>query len=257
MNPLEFWRQWNEMTTGMWANAMNTSKTTGMNASGFDSSWMKATNTMLEHMTNNHQVLLDPRDAWKLWLDTTMDIWRGTPNKESDPLGMTASWVKVMEKVQEKMRSGESLPVDPFTLFSEWYGAISKPWSRKVEDIMASDHFLEFTGPFMKSHSTLIRMFRQASEAYLRALRLPTLADITHVAELVVNLEEKVDSIEDAVERVKEQATPGTATMVKIADLEQRLSQIETKLDRTLTLLEKEITGRKIFSNLDNLSEIT
>ena len=74
-------------------------------------------------------------------------------------------------------------------------------------------------------------------------LRLPTLSDIAHVAELIVSLEEKVDDIEETIERVKEQTTRGATRMAGITDMEQRLSQIETKLDRTLALLEEGEAG--------------
>ena len=100
-----------------------------------------------------------------------------------------------------------------------------------VENSIPSERFFAFTGPFLESYSHLINAFRHASEAYVRALHMPTLSDITRVAELVVNLEEKVDTIGDTIEHVKMQATLDAATMAKITDLEQRLNQIEIKLD--------------------------
>jgi polyhydroxyalkanoic acid synthase PhaR subunit len=200
---------------------------------------------MQERMTKQAQALLDPREAWKLWLDTTMDIWRGAATSGGDPLGIIAGWIKVMETVQQKVRSGESLSIDPFFLFNEWYNTISKPWSRMAEDLIASEPLLEFTSPFLESHSNLISAFRRASEAYFKTLRLPTLSDIAHVAELIVSLEEKVDHIEDALESVQQQTASEAPTPAKRAELEQRLNQIESKLDRTLALLEQVATKSK------------
>ncbi len=232
MNPLEFWSQWNEITTRMWANAVQNGKTAQMDSSGFDSSWIKIANTVLEHVKNDAQTLLDPQEAWKLWFDTTMNIWRSAVNMGGDPLGMIAASVKVMENVQEEVRPGASLSVDPLTMFCDWCNAMNKPWSRMIENIIPSEQFFAFTGPFLESHSHLISAFRQASEAYVRALHMPTHSDITRIAELVVNLEEKVDTIGDTIEHVKEvQAALDAATMAKITDLEQRLNQIEIKLD--------------------------
>jgi polyhydroxyalkanoic acid synthase PhaR subunit len=243
--PLEFWQQWNEMATKMWVNTLQSNQRRGAEPSDFYGSWARATNTMQEHMTKNAQALLDPREAWNLWLDTTMDIWRGAATTGGDPLGVIAGWIKVMETIQEKVRTGESLSIDPFFLFNEWYNTISKPWSKMTEDLIASEQFLEFTSPFLESHSNLISAFRRASEAYFKTLRLPTLSDIAHVAELIVGLEEKVDHIEDALERVKVQTSSDAPTPAKTADLEQRLNQIESKLDRTLALLEQ-VTSKPI-----------
>jgi hypothetical protein len=59
------------------------------------------------------------------------------------------------------------------------------------------------------------------------------------MAELIISLEEKVDAVAETIERVEKQTTRGATPMAGITDMEQRLSQIETKLDRTLALLEK------------------
>src|SRR5258708_21859062 len=118
------------MTTRMWANAMNNSKATEMDSSGVDSSWMKTASTMQERVLHNAQELLDPREAWKLWLATTMDVWRGVVKTGGDPFGVIAGWVKMMEHVQERADSGEPVSFDFSVLFHEWYEAMSKPWSR-------------------------------------------------------------------------------------------------------------------------------
>ncbi len=213
---------------------MNSGKIAGM-----DNPWMELTNTVQKRVTDNAQALLDPRAAWKVWFDATMDIWHGAVKMGGDPLGMIAGWVKVMEQVQERTSSGELVSFDPFTLFNEWYDATSKPWASTVEDLIASERFLAFTGPFLESYSHLTSTFRDASEAYFKMLRLPTLSDIARMAELIIRLEEKVDDVAETIERVKEQTTRGATPMAGITDMEQRLSQIETKLDRTLALLEK------------------
>jgi len=228
----------------MWANTTNNGKTARMDSSDVDSSWMKTMNTMQERMTNNARALLDPREAWNLWLEATLDIWRGAINMGGDPLGLITGWVKVMEKAQERIHAGQPLPVDPFEMFQDWYDATSKPWSRTVEENIASERFLAFAKPGLENYSHLMRTFRQASEAYFKMLQLPTLADVARVAELVVDLEEKVDTIEETIEHAKEQqSTQGTATMARIADVEQHLNHIQTRLERILTLLEKVEAG--------------
>lgn len=228
------------MTIRRWMNAMENGKTTGTRASGFESSWMNAMNVMQEHLTNHAQALLDPQEAWKLWTNTTLNIWHDAINMGGDPLGMTAGWVKVMENIRERAQAGQPLPVDPFELFQEWYDAMSKPWSRTVEKGIASEQFLALVSPGLENYSYLVKTLRLASEACFKVLRLPTTSDIARVAQMVVDLEEKVDAIEETIERGKErQLTQGTATMTRIADVEQRLNQIETKLERMLTLLEK------------------
>lgn len=217
---------------------MNNDKIAEMASSGVNRSWMELANTVQKRVTNNAQAQLDPREAWKLWFDATISTWRGVVKMGGDPLGIIASLVKVMEHVQERIASGEFVPFDPLTLFKEWYDATSKPRDSTVEDLIASEPFLAFTGPFLESYSYLTSTFRDTSEAYFKMLRLPTLSNIAHVAELIIHLEEKVDDVEEMIESVKEQTTQSATPMARITDMEQRMSQIETKLDKVLAFLE-------------------
>src|SRR5436305_1233638 len=110
-NPLEYWRQWTEMTLTMWTNAMKNGKTAEMDSSDFDSSWMKTMKALQERLTNNAQAGFDPREAWKRWLETTLNLWRAAINMGYAPLGLISGWVKVMEKIQERAHAGQPLPV--------------------------------------------------------------------------------------------------------------------------------------------------
>jgi polyhydroxyalkanoic acid synthase PhaR subunit len=243
MNPWEFWKQWNDMTVSMWTNTIQNDKKAGKDPYDFYSSWIKAVDTIQERMKTRVPVLPDLQEEWKLWLDTTMDIWRSAASMGGDPLGLITGWVKVMEHVQQQVRSGESALVDPFMLFHEWYNTTSEQWSSLVKEMISSEQFLAFSGPFLESSSNLTSTFRHASEEFFKTLRLPTISDITNVAKLVVALEEKVDTIEATIERVEENTTQGTATVARVTDLEQQLHRIETKLDRMLAHIEKVEAG--------------
>jgi polyhydroxyalkanoic acid synthase PhaR subunit len=220
---------------------MNDGKKARMDYAEFDGSWMKAMNAMQERLTNHTWGLLDPREAWNLWLETTLDIWRSAINMGYDPLGLIAGWVKVMEKVQERIQAGQPLSLDPFEMFQEWYDVTSKPWSRAVEENIASERFLaSFVEPGLENYSHLIRTFRRASETYFKTLQLPTISDIARVAGLVVDLEEKVDTIEETIEQAKEQQSQqGMTTITKIAAMEQQINQLQTSVEKILALLEK------------------
>jgi polyhydroxyalkanoic acid synthase PhaR subunit len=249
LNLLEFWRQWNEATTSMWANSLNSMNDDRV--AGMDSP-MNNANTGPGHTTNKAQALLDSQ-VWKLWLDMAMNIWRSGVNMGGDPLRAIVGWMKTLEQVQERASSDEPLSFDFFALFHEWYKATSTPWSKLVEDLIGSERFLAFTDPFLESYSNLIKTSRDASEIYFKALRLPTHSDLTAIAELIIGLEEKVDNLEEVIERAKDPTTPGAAPMVKTADIELRLNHIETELDRILALLER---GRAVpTENFSNVPE--
>lgn len=253
VDPIELWRQWNETTSRMWLSAIDNSKGATTDPSNFYQSWVKSVKSAQEQMKQN-PLVMGSREMWKMWFGATMEIWRQAAASSGDPMGLTASWFKLLEDAQTRFLAGEVLPADPFTLFRQWYEATSEQWSKSVEQIIGSEQFLDATAPFTESYTSLVRAFRRASEEYFQQLQLPTLSDISRIAGLVVNLEEKVDKIEDAfedlAERNKQTATSkavthlekeieGLATNKTVTALQKRLDQVEHKLDLVLTALEK------------------
>jgi hypothetical protein len=140
---------------------------------GFYQLWSKSLRDGQEQiMKAGTQGMLDA-GAWKQWLEATMATWRTTAETGADPLGLTSQWLKMMEGVQEKLLAGETLMVDPFTFFKEWYEAISESWSQVVESTIASKQFLEFNKQFLESYTSFSKALRRANEEYLRILQLP------------------------------------------------------------------------------------
>lgn len=253
VDPLELWRQWNETTSRMWMSTIDSSKEPSADPYNFYRSWAQSVNAVQEQMRKN-PLVMNSQELWKAWFSTTMETWKRAASLGGDPLGLTKQWLQLMEDTQKKMLSGESLPADPFTFFRQWYDTTSEQWSKTVETIIGSEQFLEASAPFMESYTSLVRAFRKASEEYFKKLQLPTLSDIARVAELVVNLEEKVDTLEDTLDTLKAQHTElattetvnglekrfeGLATNNTVTALQQRLDQVEGKLDTMISLLEK------------------
>ncbi|HET8841872.1 MAG TPA: hypothetical protein VFN35_10410 [Ktedonobacteraceae bacterium] len=235
----ERWEQGNEMTIRTWSDTMKNDTIAEMDAPIVSQSWTELVHSLQERLTNIAHKPFGPQEAWKWWFDVTMDIWRVTIQMGGDPLGMLASGVKAMEQTQEKTPSGECVSFDPFTLFHTWYDATSKQWAGTVEDFISSKQFLMLTGSFLENYSHLTSTFCEASEAYFKMLRLPTLSDIAHVAELLIRLEEKGDDVAETIEDVRAHMTQDATPQAKITALEQRLSQRETRLDKMLAFLEK------------------
>lgn len=198
---------------------------------GFYQLWLKSLRDGQEQiMKASTQGILDSTEAWKQWLEATMATWRATAEMGADPLGLTSQWLKMIEGVQEKLLAGQIPALDPITFFKEWYDTISESWAQVVESTITSEQFLEFNKQFLESYTSFSKAFRRANEEYLRILQLPSRSDVSHVAELVVALEEKVDGLDDRFEDV-EAGFSQTAKSEAIAGLEGRLKTVESKLD--------------------------
>lgn len=128
-------------------------------------------------------------------------------------------------------------PSDIFTMFREWYEATSETWAEMVNGTIGTEQFIESASPFLESYANFYKTTRRANEEYFKNLQLPTRSDIARVAELIVNLEEKVDGMEDDLATMGTMAT--MATVEQVERLGKRLEAIEGKLDRVIAAIEQ------------------
>ena len=273
-DPMELWKRWNETTSKVWLSAVQNSTEATTNSYDLYHSWIQSVGESVsraqESINVNPFQIMSTDDAWKTWFDATMNTWRQAVQTGNDPLGLTRQWLSMMEEAQQKLLAGTPLQTDPFTLFKEWYDATSDQWSKAVEETLSSQQFLESTRPFLESYASIALAFRRANEEYFKRLQLPTTSDIANVAQLVINLEEKIDKTEDLLEGFEDsfakiatveavaaleqqldhvatnetvaalqQQLQQVATIETVSGLEQRLNQVEGKLDKVLAALER------------------
>ena len=200
-------------------------------------------------MTGEPKLPETPTELWQVWNEvwkgfneSASRLWSLTPqgSQESaaDPYGLFQSWQQFFDTTTE---GGKNLPADPFAIFKQWYDATSESWSKIVGEAIATEQFAETIGRFLDSFTSFTIMFRRANEQYFSNLQLPTRSDIARVATLIVNLEEKVDRIEDTLMEAGERSSPSTAG-ADISKLEARLNRLERKMDRVLAALDRQET---------------
>jgi polyhydroxyalkanoic acid synthase PhaR subunit len=276
LNPVELWKRWQESwssyyetTSRAWSGALNDNKEAStMDLYGLYRPWLENLMEMQEQMKAPPPWLLEPQAAWKQWLDRTMENWRKITEIGGDPLGLTAHWMKLMEETRTKLMAAENIPADPFTFFRQWYDLSSEAWAKVVEEAIGSEEFQQLSGRFLENYASFAKAFRRANEEYFKAIQLPTRSDITHVAELVVSLEEKVDKIEDALDDFEEAAqdkttqnylgridgklstfTAALAKIEAVGSLAARMDRVESRLDALLAALEKLEAGEHAVKN--------
>ncbi len=231
VDPIELWKRWNETTSKVWLSAVQNSAEATTNSNGLYQAWIQTIGDSVsktqEQIPFNPFQMMKPTDAWKTWFNATMETWRKAAEMGGDPLGLTRQWLKMMEEAQSKLLAGNPLQTDPFTLFKQWYDTTSEQWSKVVEETLGSKQFLESTRPFLESYASISLAFRRANDEYFKQLQIPTTSDLANVATLVINLEEKIDTIEDSLENFGD-AYANIATTEAVTSLGQRLDKVAT-----------------------------
>jgi len=242
MDPTELWKQWYEATAKTWAQAIEGGKEAYVDPYGFYRLWLKRVSNAQEQFKTASAGMLNTKEMWNQWYEATVGAWKQVAAMGGDPLGLTTPWLDLMEEMRRRIMSSDILPKDPFTFFKEWYDTTSETWAEVVDDMLSSEKFIESSSPFLEVYATFMKTLRHANEEYFRSLQIPTRSDVARVAELVVTLEEKVDKIEDVVEDI-EDGYANMATREVIEGLEERLGQVESKLDTLSSGIERQATA--------------
>ncbi len=228
MDPTRFWKQWQDVTAQMWSGLLEQSKAATSEPFNLYSLWLKNVGEA-QAQAWSMAGLLDPREAWKQWFETTSGAWKNVSALGADPLGLTTVWLETLEEARTHMLAGEASPTAAFEFFKQWYDATNETWAKAVGTVFASEQFMEAVKQFLESYAGFSKTMRKANEEYFHSLQLPTRSDIARLGELIVALEEKVDHLDDAFVDYREEASEGSSSAA-IAALQKQISQLEASL---------------------------
>jgi polyhydroxyalkanoic acid synthase PhaR subunit len=88
-------------------------------------------------------------------------------------------------------------PEDPLRPMREAYEQAVEGWSKAMEQMVASEEFASASGEFLKRYVEMQESLRTASQAAAESVHFPTTDDLARLAQLVINVERKVDEVSD------------------------------------------------------------
>ncbi|MFC7392169.1 polyhydroxyalkanoic acid synthase subunit PhaR [Scopulibacillus cellulosilyticus] len=119
---------------------------------------------------------------------------------------------------------------DPFELWKEAYNQSESYWSNVLDENMKEKYFSKWMGKVLESNLLFKKMMNQTTEGYLEQVNIPTRKDISNVASLVVDVDAKIDNMEDLIEEMK-------ANQLNEKALKNEIKDLNNKLDQVLSLL--------------------
>jgi poly(hydroxyalkanoate) synthase III subunit E len=158
-------------------------------------------------------------EMWKKQLDEGAQAWSrlvgANPTPTPDPLSF---WKPAMEHgLQTWARIFATTPVTP-DLMSQWKQFLDQSieaWSKALGHVMNTDGFAQAMGrsleQWMASYAPAKKAADQSVEAALQALNLPTRAQVTSLAKQIMELEERLDRLEDGIAAVLRRLDGGKA----------------------------------------------
>ena len=122
----------------------------------------------------------------------------------------------------------QKAPFEPFTLWKDMYEHTEKAWNDVILDTLGKESFSEGLGQIQSSYLQYHEMISNLIEVYFKQANIPTRDEVANVASLVINLEDKIDNIDDQLYENSETASK------EINQLKRTVSNLEKKLDKVL-----------------------
>jgi hypothetical protein len=134
---------------------------------------------------------MDPQAFWRPFMDQGMAAWSKVMTQGTAPSpDLMAQWKQFLD---------------------QWIAA----WSRVLEQAMGTDNFAQLMGKQLESFLNVSAPIKKAAEqqidASLAGLGIPSRGQVTALARHVAQVEEKIDALEDKVDRVLRRLDAGAA----------------------------------------------
>lgn len=127
---------------------------------------------------------------------------------------------------------------DVFTMWKNVYEKTESTWRDAIQDTLGKESFAESLGQIQSQYLQYQGIVNKMTESYLKQVNLPSRDEIANVASLIINVESKVDDLEDQMDAHK------ADTSREIDQLKKAVTNLDKKLDRVLELLDKSLESQ-------------
>jgi polyhydroxyalkanoic acid synthase PhaR subunit len=134
----------------------------------------------------------------------------------------------------------QQLPFDPFTVWKDMYEKTESHLSKTLDETMRKEDFSQWMGQFLNMYLQYQNMVKQSTDKFLEQVNMPSRADISNLSALIVNLEAKVDGLEELVEGDLSHQINNLDTSREINRLKTDMKSLDKKIDQVLGLLKQQ-----------------
>lgn len=134
-------------------------------------------------------------------------------------IGTLRSWVILAQQF-----------LDPFAVWKSVYDKTEAKWNEVLHETMQKEAFSEWLGQVQNAYLQYQQIVQKTTDNYLKQVNLPTRDEISNVASLIINLEEKVENLD---QKIEDELLENSAS-AEINKLKTSISKLDKKLDSIL-----------------------
>jgi polyhydroxyalkanoic acid synthase PhaR subunit len=126
---------------------------------------------------------------------------------------------------------------NPFEIWRDFYNQTSNTIDENLNDESTS----KVMGQVLEMNLLYKKLLNETTERYFDQVNIPTRNDLANISSLIINVEAKVDDLEELIEDT--QANQGNQEEVKelkseMTDVKNKVKNLDTKLNQILSLLQ-------------------
>ena len=122
-----------------------------------------------------------------------------------------------------------------FNLYETWkdfYSQSSNTFDEKVKE----DFPTQGVGQVLEMNLLFKKMLDEMTENYFESVNIPTRNDLASISSLIINVDSKVDDLEDLVEGLK-LTQPSQSLQKELTNVKKDVKNLDQKLNEILTIL--------------------
>jgi polyhydroxyalkanoic acid synthase PhaR subunit len=123
-----------------------------------------------------------------------------------------------------------------YEMWKDYYSQTSKLFDEKI----SKDFPSEGMGQILEMNLQFKKMIDESTLKYLEFMNVPSRNDIANISSLIVNVDAKVDDLEEKLEEKLESQDVQESFKVELTQLKKDMKGLDTKLNQILTMLKSQ-----------------
>ncbi|MGG0239228.1 polyhydroxyalkanoic acid synthase subunit PhaR [Bacillus rhizoplanae] len=120
-----------------------------------------------------------------------------------------------------------------YEIWKDYYSRYSKFWDEQV----TKEFPAQGIGQMLEMNLQFKKMMNETTERYYEFVNLPSRDDLAHISSQIVNIDAKVDDLEEFVQETKDNQGDSVELKREMANLKKDMKSLDTKLNQIITLL--------------------
>lgn len=132
-----------------------------------------------------------------------------------------------------------------FNFYEMWKEHYSQ-YSNLFDDQITKQFPAQAVGQMLEMNVQIKKMLNETTERYYEFVNLPSRNDLAHISSQIVNIDAKVDDLEEFIQESKDNQRNPVELQREITNLKKDMKSFDTKLNQILTLLNSQkVTNTK------------